>query len=118
MLAKSPQVTRYIEVLQRHCYLRRRSDCYRLERPVAGWDSHPLKIDAFARHTRKYTLSNPATVELTACSAGIRRKGLDCPIRWGWLTVEPDVRECRDSHSVFVCRTSDVSGDGGLIFHL
>ena len=56
MLAKSPKVTRSIEVLRRHCHLRRRSDCYRLERPVAGWDSHPLKIDAFARHTRKYTL--------------------------------------------------------------
>jgi hypothetical protein len=43
MLAKSPNVTRYIEVLQRLCYLRRRSDCYRLERLVAGRGSHPLK---------------------------------------------------------------------------
>ena len=27
------------------------SDCYRLERPLAGWESHPLKIHAFARRT-------------------------------------------------------------------
>ncbi len=27
------------------------SDCYRLERPVAGWDSNPLRIAAFARRT-------------------------------------------------------------------
>ena len=29
-----------------------RSDCYRLERPLAGWGSHPLKDRAFARRTR------------------------------------------------------------------
>ena len=28
-----------------------RPDCFRLERPVAGWDSHPLEIAVFARHT-------------------------------------------------------------------
>jgi len=28
--------------LRRLRHLHRRSDCYRLERPVAGWDSHPL----------------------------------------------------------------------------
>jgi hypothetical protein len=28
-----------------------RSDCYRLERPLAGWDLHPLKIGALARRT-------------------------------------------------------------------
>ena len=47
MLAKSPKVTRYIEVLQRLRYLRRRSDCFRLERPVAGWEFHPLEIADF-----------------------------------------------------------------------
>ena len=26
-----------------------RPDCFRLERPVAGWDSHPLEIAVFAR---------------------------------------------------------------------
>src|SRR6516165_4666277 len=26
-------------------------DCYRLERPIAGCDLHPLKIDALSRHT-------------------------------------------------------------------
>ena len=29
------------------------SNCYRLEQPLAGWDSHPLKINAFARRTDK-----------------------------------------------------------------
>ena len=33
MLAKSPEVTLYTGVLQPLCYLRDRSDCYRLERP-------------------------------------------------------------------------------------
>ena len=28
-----------------------RSDCYRLERPVAGRDLHPLKTNTFSRHT-------------------------------------------------------------------
>ena len=37
--------------LRRTCCLLRRSDCYRLERPVAGWDLHPLEVDAFARRT-------------------------------------------------------------------
>ncbi len=37
--------------LQPFCYLRDCSDCYRLERPVAGWESHPLKIHAFPRRT-------------------------------------------------------------------
>ena len=36
---------------QRTPYLLRRSDCYRLERLVAGWELHPLKIAAFARRT-------------------------------------------------------------------
>ena len=58
MVAKSPEVTRYIGVLQRLCYLRHRSDCYRLVRPVVGREFHPLNIDAFARHTRKVTLTD------------------------------------------------------------
>jgi hypothetical protein len=32
-----------------------RFDCYRLERPVAGWELHPLKSRAFARHTVRIT---------------------------------------------------------------
>ena len=31
-----------------HC----RFDCYRLERPLAGWELHPLKIDTFPRRTK------------------------------------------------------------------
>jgi hypothetical protein len=37
--------------LRRLRYLRRRSDSYRLERPVAGRESHPLKIRALLRRT-------------------------------------------------------------------
>ena len=36
---------------QRIRYLVHRSDCYRLERPVAGWDWHPLEIAAFSQRT-------------------------------------------------------------------
>ena len=32
-------------------YLHDRSGGYQLERPVAGWESHPLRIGAFARRT-------------------------------------------------------------------
>ena len=46
-LAESPKATLYTGVLQPLRYLRDRSDCYRLERPLAGWESHPLKIHAF-----------------------------------------------------------------------
>ena len=51
MLAESPYVTRFVEVLQQLCHLHHRSDCFRLERPVAGWDSHPLEVVAFSRRT-------------------------------------------------------------------
>jgi len=37
--------------LRQFRYLHCRSDCYRLERPVAGWESHPLKFNTFARRT-------------------------------------------------------------------
>src|SRR5271168_4828436 len=36
--------------------LHHRSDCYRLERPAAGWVSHPLEIAAFARLTKPLIL--------------------------------------------------------------
>ncbi len=35
--------------------VRRPSDCYRLERLLAGWDSHPLNNSAFARRTHSDT---------------------------------------------------------------
>ena len=37
--------------LRRTCYLLCRSDCYRVERLVAGWELHPLNIAAFSRRT-------------------------------------------------------------------
>jgi hypothetical protein len=52
MLAESP----YATLLHRSASARfvtssHRPDCFRLERPVAGWDSHPLEIAVFARRT-------------------------------------------------------------------
>src|SRR5262245_10232389 len=38
------------------CNRSARSGCYRLERPVAGWELHPLKTHAFARRTKNCTL--------------------------------------------------------------
>jgi len=38
--------------LRQYCCLHCRSDRYRLERPVAGWELHPLKGHALARRTR------------------------------------------------------------------
>ena len=37
--------------LRRIRYLLRRSDCYRVERLVPGWESHPLRIAGFTRRT-------------------------------------------------------------------
>jgi len=55
--------------LRQYRYLHCRSDCYRLERPLAGWELHPLKIDALARRTkgtawgqRELSRSGPAQV--------------------------------------------------------
>jgi len=50
-LAKSPGGDPLHRRLRRIRYLRRRSDCYRLERPVAGRELHPLKNRTFARRT-------------------------------------------------------------------
>jgi hypothetical protein len=44
-------------------YLHGRFGCYRLERPVAGWELHPLKIRAFARRTRKPAGAHRASVQ-------------------------------------------------------
>jgi len=37
--------------LRRLRYLHRRSDCFRLERPVTGWDLNPLKTNTFPQRT-------------------------------------------------------------------
>ena len=46
LFARSPKVT-FTRVLQRICYLLRRSDCFRPSDRLAGWDSHPLEIADF-----------------------------------------------------------------------
>jgi hypothetical protein len=52
-------------------YLHSRFGCYRLERPVAGWEWHPLKIRAFARRTQNCTLRS-------APWGGLERTELAC----------------------------------------
>ena len=59
MVAKSPKVTRYTRVLQHIRYLLRRSDCFRPSDRLAGWDSHPLEIADFSRHTEYLGLAAP-----------------------------------------------------------
>ena len=49
MLAEPPECGPFHQRLRRLCYLHRRSDCYRLERPVAGRELHPLKTCALSR---------------------------------------------------------------------
>src|SRR5271167_1915612 len=51
-LAESPDATLlHRSVSARVVASSPRSDCFRLERPVAGWDSHPLEPAVFARHS-------------------------------------------------------------------
>ena len=44
--------------LRRIRYLLRRSDCYRVERLVPGWESHPLRIAGFSRRTTKTDINS------------------------------------------------------------
>jgi hypothetical protein len=46
LFARSPKVT-FTRVLQRIRYLLHRSDCFRPNDQLAGWDSHPLEIADF-----------------------------------------------------------------------
>ena len=55
MLAGSPEVIRYIEA-STDLLPPPPLDYFRLERPVAGWDLHPLDVDAFSRRTGFRTL--------------------------------------------------------------
>lgn len=41
----------YVQGFLWYRYLHHHSDCYRLERPDTGWDSHPLNNNTFARRT-------------------------------------------------------------------
>ena len=49
-LAESPSDPLHRK-LRQLCCLRRRFDCYRMERPVPGRELHPLKSSAFSRRT-------------------------------------------------------------------
>ena len=55
MFARSPKVT-FARVLQRIRRLLRRPGCFRPSDRLAGWDSHPLEIADFSRHTELMTL--------------------------------------------------------------
>ena len=65
-----------------------RFDCYRLERPVAGWKFHPLKNRAFARHTVRITECSCTVSRRVACPSGrgrrrYRRSSQDLLPIWG-----------------------------------
>jgi hypothetical protein len=47
--------------LRRLCYLRRRSDCYRVERTAPGRDFHSLWTTAFSRRTKLLQVTNSNT---------------------------------------------------------
>ncbi len=74
MFAESPESDPFHRRLRRFRYLHRRSDCYRLERPLAGWESHPLKIAVFSRHTVENGSTSaskrdpPGSFNVIACS--------------------------------------------------
>src|SRR5919108_1428546 len=70
-LAKSPKATLYIGVLQRLCYLRRRSDCFRVERTSsrAGLSTRGGPAP-FSRRTS--TLSYP--ILICACDDDLRTR--------------------------------------------
>jgi len=57
MLAESPEVTRCTKVFQRLRYLRRRSGCFRLERPVCRVGLSPTEERCLPRHTDYLRLS-------------------------------------------------------------
>ena len=76
LLAESPDATLLHRRLRRIRYLLRRSDCYRLERPVAGWDLHPLETAVFARHTVRSRLEDAlATARFRLITRGPRGIG-------------------------------------------
>lgn len=59
VLAKSPKVTPLHRSASAEFVTSfHRSDCYRLERQVVGWESHPLKIHAFHGAQHDCTLRN------------------------------------------------------------
>jgi hypothetical protein len=69
LLAELPKGGPWSRRLRRLRHLRRRSDSYRLERPVAGRESHPLKIRAFSRRTATHAPSPAVTLTTPSCSA-------------------------------------------------
>ena len=69
LLAASPDATLlHRSVSARFVASSPRSDCFRLERPIAGWDSHPLEPAVFPRHTVRSRLGAPGARGRGACS--------------------------------------------------
>jgi hypothetical protein len=52
----------YVQGFLWYRYLHHDSDCYRLERPDTGWDSHPLNNNTFARRTHSGTATHRVPV--------------------------------------------------------
>lgn len=90
--------------LRRIRYLLRRSDCYRLERPVAGWELHPLEIAGFhgARRVGRWRGGLGVAYPLPALSFAGASLAIPCSVSTLPL-IKPDVRFSRirlsDKHS-------------------
>lgn len=60
-LGPACSLSRYTTLCRRRLrqlrYLHCRSDCFRLEQPVAGWDLHPRETNTFSRRTEKCGLA-------------------------------------------------------------
>ena len=65
--------------LRRIRYLLRRSDCYRVERLVPGWESHPLRIAGFSRRT--------TTLDHISGRTPTRHTGFSCRVHERFLSL-------------------------------
>src|SRR5882724_4638522 len=99
--------------LRQFRYLHCRSDCYRLERPLAGWELHPLKIAAFSRRTTvsfsywngviQGFIARPPRA-LHAGRYGPYEKACSLSFRRGWFGQEAVKLTCCELHYLVVGR--------------
>src|SRR5450830_380633 len=72
-----------------------RSDCFRLERPFAGWDSHPLETAVFARHTNAFGVCGTPSTHVIETAWNLQDE----------LLVEPFSRPRVSRFPTFMTRT-------------
>ena len=93
------------------CYLHHGSDCYRLERPVAGWDSHPLKTHAFARRTELSGLDGCYVLKTDLAKQAAHKETVHARykdlsmVEWAFRTSKTVQLEIRPIHVRLASRT-------------